>query len=283
MSTIVLAANDLPRAADRFLTVALEAGVSEAEARSALCNVQAKQAGGLLVSGRQVAGKDTIAPLVIAAAGITEDQAVKIGVADAIKDEMDRILAICTDHTRDRAASAVASELDLAAEHAAWLVDTLYEHVHDYRAEHGVALTGRTRTPAIRRALQYHGEDARKDTHPGYWVTQCLARVVPALAARKTVYMTDGRFAREVDAARDLGLFCVRLFITPDEQRRRLLERDGIEPDPVAINHPGEIGLEWYDGFDMIVDNSDVPVQRVVDQIAGAFVVHRSRLGRELR
>ena len=128
-------------------------------------------------------------------------------------------------------------------------------------------VTGRSRTPGIRAALQYYGTDVRRVQDPDYWVKRALGPAVRAVAAGFDVYFSDIRFPNEVAGARRLGFHVVRLLISPQTQRARLLERDGLEPDPEAVNHPSETALDDYDGFDQVLDNNgtvDAAVSRIL-------------------
>jgi hypothetical protein len=249
------------------INAALELGVASAVAEGAADNVIAGTAGGILMSGRQGAGKDTVAPLVLEACGITD--AVQCRVSDAIKDEMDVILEAITCQPLDTAVANVVSAVDLREDHAAQLVRILWDATRV--ANHG--LTGRTRTPEVRLALQYHGHEARIDTHPDYWVKACYQRVLPLLAEGRIVYLTDGRFPREIEMARSIGLFTVRLYVSREAQFARIRGRDGHDPDLASLDHPGETLLDDYEGFNLVIDNSG-DLDPVVAEIATRCNLH---------
>ena len=247
---------------------AVSVGVDHSTAAMAASNVMAGVAGGVLFSGRQGAGKDTIAPAVLAACSI--GNAMQCRVSDPIKDEMNTIIDVVTAAASPaQAAALVAEAVDLRADHAAALVQILWSSTRT--PAHG--LTGRTRTAEIRLALQYHGHEARLETHPGYWVAACYRTLVPLLAQGHIVYLTDGRFPAEVETARNLGLFTVRLSVSREVQNERIRARDGHDPDPASLDHPGERILDDYDGFSLVVDNSG-PMQPVVETVADRFRAH---------
>ncbi len=246
-------------------SAAVSVGVSDEVADAAAAHVLAGTAGGILMSGRQGAGKDTVAPMVLAACGITD--AIQCRVSDAIKDEMDIVLAEITGQPLNRAIASIAGPLDLRHDHAEQLVRILW----DVTREHGHGLTGRTRTAQVRLALQYLGYEARIETHPDYWVSACYQRVIPLLAEGKIVYLTDGRFPREVETARSIGLYTVRLFVSREVQFERIHARDGHDPDVASLDHPGETLLDDYEGFNLVVDNSGAlePVVQVIADNCG--------------
>jgi hypothetical protein len=247
---------------------ALELGVPADVAEAAAERVLAGEAGGILMSGRQGAGKDTVAPLVLEACGITD--AVQCRVSDAIKDEMDVIISAITSRPFDEAVLNVARAVDLREDHAARVVQILW----DVTREPGHGLTGRTRTPEVRLALQYHGHEARIETHPDYWVKACYQRVLPLLAEGRIVYLTDGRFPREIEMARSIGLYTVRLYVSREVQFERIHGRDGHDPDVASLDHPGETLLDDYDGFNLVIDNSGA-LEPVVAEISRRCNIHR--------
>ncbi len=261
----VLKANTFDISRESLCEAAALVGVDEDTALAAADHVLSGTAGGILMSGRQGAGKDTVAPLVLDACGVID--AVQCRVSDAIKDEMNLIIDAITGRERSAAVQAVCEAVDLRVDHAGELVRILWDSTRE--AGHGI--TGRTRTPQVRLALQYHGHEARLETHPNYWVNACYQRVLPLLATGRTVYLTDGRFPMEITMARSLGLYTVRLFVSRDVQFERIRSRDGHDPDLASIDHPGETLLDDYDGFNLVVDNSgDVKdVVRVIAERCG--------------
>jgi hypothetical protein len=265
---VVLSENHARLDPDMIAAAAISVGATPRMANDAAYNVVTGKACGLLLSGRQGAGKDTVAPLVLERLGI---DAVQCRVSDAIKNEMDGIIAAVTGRDRAEAAAAVAAGFDLRDDHAAALVEILFDVTRD--ADHG--LTGRTRTAEIRKALQYHGHEARWETHPNYWINACYANVVPHLAAGRSVYLTDGRFPGEIDMARALGMLTARLWISPEVQALRITGRDGAPPAPETLNHPGEALLDEYDGFGLVVDNSG-DLAPVVTALAERLEAHRT-------
>jgi len=250
---------------ESICSAAAAVGVGDDIAQAAADHVLHGTAGGILMSGRQGAGKDTVAPLVLSACGVSD--AVQCRVSDAIKDEMDVIIDAITGRDRKAAVEAVCAAVDLRADHASEIVSILWDVTR--AMDHG--LTGRTRTAQVRLALQYHGHEARLETHPNYWVNACYQRVLPLLAQGRTVYLTDGRFPQEVETARSIGLYTVRLYVSREAQFDRIRGRDGHDPDLASLDHPGETLLDDYDGFNLVVDNSGEidPVVHAIAQRCG--------------
>lgn len=254
----------------RIARTAIAIGSPEAEAFAAAEHVASSKVTGLLLSGRQGAGKDTVAPRVLARLDIP---AVQVRVSDAIRSELDVVISHVTAFGKPQAARHIAQDLALESNHAEALVDILWPVTRDPR--HGI--TAHTRTAEVRKALQYHGLDSRSAADPDYWVRACFRRVVSHLAAGTSVYLTDSRYPNEVDTARALGMFCVRLLVDPEVQAARITARDGAPPDPATLNHHGERVLDDYDGFDVVLDNSK-SLTDTVDSIAARLqATSRSR------
>jgi chloramphenicol 3-O-phosphotransferase len=211
----------------------------------------------LACSGKLVAGKDTIPPAVYQALDRPMGNVVHLYYAAAVKDDLDVMLEALRD---DRDDDLGRFGIDRAkAEHLADLL--LDELAAD------PAVTARTRTPGIRAALQFFGTDVRRAQDDDYWVKRALAPAVVAVSEGRDVYFSDIRFPNEVLGAQRLGFHVVRLEVTAETQRRRLLERDNLEPDPASITHPSETALDSFDGFDQVLDNNGAlshSVERIV-------------------
>lgn len=276
MPGTVLAAHDHRRSRTDFAAVTETMGVDPALAEAARVNLAAGRVSAIVVSGPQASGKDTIGPAVMDE--LRAEPYTRIGIADGIKREAGDLLEMLPKFAdKAVAAKAVASVLGCADYHASVLVDLLWDLTRDP----GHGLNGWSRTPEIRRALQYLGDEARADD-PTRYVRLAVPRILDTLAGGTSVYMGDGRFPREAEPCRRLGLFVVRLAVDPEVQAARLLTRDGILPDPVALNHPGERALDDWDGVDLRVDNSHAPRGEVVAAIAGAYRLHQARLANDL-
>lgn len=273
----VLASFSHPRSRYRFEEVATKMGVDEETSTRAREHLVEGAALALVVSGPQASGKDTVGPAVLAALGAGEH--VRIGIADGLKQEASDLLVLMSGFTGVTDAAAAASEvLEVDASHARVLVDALWDVTRD--PAHG--LTGWSRTPEIRRVLQYLGNEARVDD-PTRYVRMAVPRILGALADGVSVYMGDGRFPREAGPCGELGMFLVRLHVDPEVKAARLLARDGIIADPSTLHHAGETALDDWDGVDLRVDNSFASRGEVVSVVAGAFAMHVARMQSELR
>jgi hypothetical protein len=275
-AAIILAAFDHRRSRAEFEAVVDVMGVDPAIASRARENLRTGAVQALVVSGPQASGKDTVGPAVLAALGAGNH--VRVGIADGLKQETSELLLAMSGYSeRVSAALAAAKLLDTSTEHARVLIDTLWDITRE--RDHG--LTGWSRTPEIRRTLQYLGNEAREND-PTRYVRIAVPRILEHLANGVSVYMGDGRFPREAEPCSRLGMFLVRLHVDAEVKAARLLARDGIIADPKTLHHEGEHALDTWDGVDIRVDNSHASRAEVVGVVAGAFALHRARLEHDL-
>lgn len=245
------------------------ANVDVDTARAAADSVFAGRATGLLMSGAQGSGKDTVCPAVLDTAGLTTEHC---RVAHAIRSEINVALDVMrnANSTLD-AARQIAGTLDVSFDTATMYVDRLFDTAcddPDFNAEH--------RTDAMRVVLQWHGSEGRADK-PGYWVKIAYQKILPMLADGISVHLTDGRFPGEIDAGRAVGLYCVRLWVPLEERRRRIFARDGIQPSEASLAHPGEIAADGYWGLDLEIANT-APLDEVTAAIADRFDRFRNQI-----
>lgn len=216
---------------------------------------------GLAVSGKLASGKDTIAALAMQRLDAQPLQ--HQSWATPLKEEMDAILA-------DISAAAIPDVAVSAVKARGIPMHQAQELVSELWAEARNGSHARSRTPKIRWGLQFLGTDIRRTQHPDYWVERAVDAAVATLAEGTSVFLTDCRFPNEVEAARRLGLYTVRLEVAPEIQAARLRNRDGLSLDPKATTHPSETALDGYTGFDLVVDNNG-PIVEAVEIVVAAM------------
>lgn len=230
----------------------------------------------LSVNGKLASGKDTVAPLALEAVGVVD--ALHLYFALALKDEVDVVFdEIRLSGVPYLAAVGAMDRLGVPHAHRAAVrsvVEAVWDEVRGDRA-----LTSRHRTDGIRRALQLWGTEVRRAQDPEYWVKATLRPAVTAMAEGRSVYFTDCRFENEVRGASRCGFVTVRLEVTPDVQRQRLMGRDGLKVNEEALLHPSETALDGYPGFDLVTGN-DGPVGGAAGRVARVLA---DRFGRPLR
>ena len=212
---------------------------------------------GIAVSGKLASGKDTVAQRVMEELSAAPSD--QLSWATPLKDELDSILDILSLSTEPGEAALSVCETGVPLQHAQVLAERLFAD-----AKNGARARGRT--PQMRWALQYLGTDVRRSMDPEYWVSRAAALAVDNLNAGLSVFYTDCRFPNEVDAAQYVGLFTIRLNVSPEVQAARLESRDGLQVDASALTHPSEVALDDFDHFDLVVNNNG-SIEKVVDEI----------------
>lgn len=243
----------------------------------------------LAVSGKIAAGKDTVAPLALAEAGV--DDVAHVRFAQPLKDELSEIVdEVAAASSLEQAARWVRERFAVPAEQARELAATLWPLVRMHDAagrgrvlarlrwavavarrrakprrvvaataaawrESRVELTGWSRAPEARVAQQYLGTDVRRAQDELHWIRKALVLVLSAVADGRSVCVTDPRYPNEVEALRAAGFVVVRVDVDPEVQWARLRARDGTDPDPARLYHASETALDEYDAFDARFSN----------------------------
>jgi hypothetical protein len=249
------------------------AGVERDVADAAIENLRNGEVSALLGSGAQGSGKDSVCPEVLHRLGITD--AVQCRVAHAIRAEMNDILQIITgSDDPDTSVDAIIAEMGVPDDAAELYTSLFFEATRD--PQHVINVF--ERSERMRRALQWHGAEGRSH-QPGYWVKKTYQAVIPHLAEKHSVYLTDGRFPAEVDAGRTMGVFCIRLWVPEDVRIERIMQRDGFVPSMATLRHPGETALDGYWGIDAEIDNT-AEIENVISAICDEFLDHQAAMRR---
>lgn len=195
------------------------------------------------LSGRFGSGKDTTAPLLMKELGA--EKPIHEFFARPLKEEIDKIIQFIGDSpAQENAISLIASSMKVQEHFARLVVEDLWREVKE-----GKVASAYDRTPGIRLALQHWGTDIRRFQDDEYWVKHTIGAIIPELAKGNNVFVADARFENEVDALRRAGAYTIRLVISEEEQRKRILQRDGILPSEEAKNHPSEYALDNYEAL----------------------------------
>lgn len=220
------------------------------------------------ISGKIGAGKDSVAPAVLK--NLDRFNAEQEYFAKPLKEEVsEAITHIKFSISSIDAAFEISQEQNVPYEQAYQIVNTLRKDVKKKKVTDGY-----TRTSSTRFALQFWGTEIRRNQDPNYWVKKTMASVIDFLSEDKDVYVTDARFENEVIALTDLGATTVRLKVSPEIQRKRILERDGILPSDEALNHISETALDSFekDGkFSIIVDTDENTLNEVIEYVMREF------------
>lgn len=235
-------------------------------AESALNNIAEGRVIFLTISGKIGAGKDTVAPRVVEL--LNFKHSVHESFAGPLRQEVNQVIdCIKRAASFDEAMSLVEEELN-SVNHFE-VVEALYKDVKT-----GKVKTAFDRTSSSRRALQWWGTEVRRSIDTDYWVKKAMKSSIEKLAAGTSIYVTDSRFPNEAASITQIGGLLVRLLVSPEEQRRRIVSRDGIEPNEAAVSHISETSMDDYD-FENIIDTDVYSTEEVIEfacKIANSYL-----------
>lgn len=216
----------------------------------------------LVMSGKMGAGKDTVTPLV-AARLWPGSKIVHLSFATPLKTEVNNMIhEIRESSDRSDAVSRVQRLTGVREDQSAQAVDILYDAVMN-----DPDLDARQHVPVTRRINQWWGSEVRRAQDPDYWVSRARTIIKKELDAGNAVILTDGRFPNEIALVEKMGGATVRVNVTPETQRARIMARDGVEPDEAKMNHVSEIACDGLSGWVVMVDSDDLDVEQTVDAI----------------
>ena len=212
--------------------------------------------------GPIASGKDAIARAALEATDVTD--ALMLAFADAIKDDVHRVVTAVRDvpaagGNPDDAVRAVVSDPVVsipAGANSDWAVLRAENAVHALWGDVGAVpqLDNRTmRTDGIRTAHQEWGR-ATKAIDAQHWITPVIRQATDALAAGRSVVVTDARLLSEREALRSAGFEVVLVAVTRKTQLARLAARGDDTSNVAALDHPTERELQ-SGVFDLTVGN----------------------------
>jgi hypothetical protein len=234
---------------------------------AALDNMRNAQCVTGVVSGKLCAGKDVIA-------GLVGDSLSSRGLANGIvhmtstpiREELAEVAtAISQCSTKAAAVRSVDVIFGFPEAATAHLVDELFPLTRDGIPD--VSL----RTDQIRHLLVFLADDGRRALDPQYWVRKFYTNVLTTLSEGKSAFLTGARYPNEIGPSQSLGLSTTRLVVTRKVQEERLFGRDGLAPNPAALDSESECALDNYEDFNLAVgnDNEAAPtVEVVLDELS---------------
>lgn len=241
---------------------------------AALSNIADGTAKVIGVSGKKAAGKDTFYDEYI-----TEIDKVtaKVPTSAAIRAEATEIINFLYDaleheplHDVDSYWDDIASQYDeqfsIAKEQAVKINELLLKVIRD---RDGV--TGFDRDNEITTVLQILGNEAHAGQDELYWARKMALGVLMNAAFGITSIVPDIRYERDAEAIHLLGGKIVRLNISPEVQRERLMKRDGLVVPEKTLGHISEIALDNYEKFDTIVDSNKMSPKEVVHVVKASW------------
>lgn len=230
----------------------------------------------LVMSGKMGAGKDTVTPLV-AARLWPESKIVHLSFATPLKTEVNNMIhEIRESSDKADAVSRVQKLTGVSEDQSRQAVDILYDAVMN-----DPDLDARQHVPVTRRINQWWGSDVRRAQDPDYWVSSARTIIKKELDAGNAVILTDGRFPNEIALVEKMGGVTVRINVTPETQRARIMARDGVELDEAKMNHVSEIACDGLSGWVVMVDSDDLDVEQTVGVIVDGVYSYEKTNGVE--
>lgn len=217
------------------------------------------------ISGKIGSGKDTIAPLLINALGINDRFVVHTSFADSLKQELQEIINIINmNNNFILSVNDISQVMNVDYDISEKIVGFLYDDVKNGRVKDSFTVN---KTQSLRYALQYWGTDVRKKGESSYWINKTIPYIMRNILNDRSVYLTDVRFVDEAEAIRQSGGTTIRLNISPEEQSRRIMLRDGIPMNNNTRDHSSETSLDNYSLFDITINTDNKTPQKIVEEI----------------
>lgn len=217
----------------------------------------------VVLSGRKAAGKDTLAFPIAEALGLHAPA--HLLFADPVKNDVDLFISACRGCSSVEESTCKIGEVAGVDPMTSAETSSLARILHD--AAQSPAEHARSHSDAVVRALQFYGTEVRRSSDPDYWVRKACEAARRVVDAGGSAVFTDARFPNEIDGLKAAGAVTVRLEVSEDVQRQRLIGRDGYAPSVEMLSHSSETALDNYDGFDVVVDTSDSDTARIVAEV----------------
>lgn len=221
--------------------------------KEAYLNLRKENALILAFSGKIAAGKDSIAPLAAQKLNYSNSKLNTDSFGANLKDELNQVISKVREFEAPRdAAWHIASIHGVPVDEAQVVVNFIYPEIQS-----GQLRRAEDRTVGSRAGLQYWATEIRRSQDPLYWTKPVVARLMENAAEGISTRITDTRFFTEVWGVLDSGGWVIRLDVSPEEQSKRVFERDGIEISDRARNHVSEIELDNFEHFSVRIRTDD--------------------------
>jgi len=207
----------------------------------------------LAFSGKIGAGKDSVAPQTFKELNRPELIVQGDAFGNDVKEELNALIgSVARTASAQAAAEEIVGYTGVTQAEALHTVELLLPDI-----EAGILKSAYEKTPGSRVALQYWATDVRRAKDPLHWAKPVMRRTIDRAAEGYSTQITDVRFFTEVWGALDCGGWTIRLDVSPEEQRRRILARDGIEISEAAKSHSSETELDDFQRFAIRISTDD--------------------------
>ena len=228
------------------------------------------------ISGKMGSGKDTVASLLAERFYRKGDKVVIRSFADSLKEEVTRLVAdalmsqseqdFCDSVTSWSRISSTQTQELLKVLHPL-IASLLEQRVEPNEVTAELLYRNPADKPLVREVLKFWGNDVRRAQNPDYWVDMAAVYTEEQRSMGVSCVIPDVRRQNEAGFIKDAGGLLVRLNVSEDEQRRRLLRRDNKLSDGSAFTHITETDLDEYNRFDVILDTDSMNPEAVADAI----------------
>lgn len=228
------------------------------------------------ISGKMGSGKDTVASFLSERISRGGNKVVIRSLADGLKDEVSRIVAdSLSSQSEQKFCELVSSWSGIIDSQVEELLKVLYPLTESFTSQGirpdevtaGLLYRNPSDKPLVREVLKFWGNDIRRAQNPDYWVDLASRYTNKQMSSGVSCIVPDVRRQNEAGFIKDAVGLLVRLNVSKEEQRRRLLSRDNKLSDRSAFTHITETDLDDYDRFDLILDTDSMGPEEVADAI----------------
>jgi len=210
------------------------------------------------ISGRKGFGKDFWSDYIIN----TYKNVKKIAFATPLREEVDTILRLLYEGKTNKEISEIVKATE---EEINGFVTILGQG-----PERWPELNSYSRTHVILKLLLYWGNNVRRNNYDkDYWVNKVIDFIKEENKKGFTYVISDARYPNEVDAVHNVNGLTIVIYISEQEQARRLKARDGFVPDITQLSHISETCLDGYSNFDLALLTelySDEMTQELIEE-----------------
>lgn len=178
------------------------------------------------------------------------DNVAIISFADALKNELDNVITMLY-HDDIHGVHSMINNIDTSNnDDVHYRVDAFIDdYIDDITNE--VIQNSRQRIPQVRSMLQQWGTSIRRHQKDSYWVNKFADTVHTYQHNGIHVVCDDVRFVNEAETIHELGGRLIRLEVSGEIRKHRLLLRDNNQA-ALHSDHPSETSLDNYNKFDII-------------------------------
>lgn len=211
----------------------------------------------ILFGGGMGAGKDTMREMLIEKRNLQKE--FHFSFAAPLKDEANAIMEALS---KGVSFQSIAENFGVEMDEVKTASEILGDSVFKYPEIHS-----RTRTPEVRKFLQYWGTDVRRKKDVNYWVNLAKKIITEYTEKGYDVIITDGRFSNEFDLVNSLGGKTICLAVSEEERIKRIENRDGITPSRDALDHSSEKDWKTYVCFSGKIDSDALSEEETLDKV----------------